>query len=361
MLRVYSIISMVIMAYVIFPGQTLADTQSLIQPSLTVSQEYTDNLFLTDEDEESEWITVVSPKLAYNVSGKDFNVDIAYAPGFTFYDDRDDLDSIRHRANLSISKQLGQHLTLRVTDVLTRTEEPYSRAERRKDRRDISELERETLRDLTDSTFENNREPRLSNTARTRLEYEFGPKDRIYVGYQHGLVEDDDPEESDSTRHIPEAGLRYWFTPHFGLDLSGSYTIADFTDDDKDRDPQDEDELRDRENDFDRWKGRARLIRNFSRFWDGYIQYIHTAMDFDDNGDEEGQGEGDYQVYEPSLGFDYRFSKIGSASLGLGYYYRDYDDDQDANDDDEAGFLIKKRILVIRILVSPFFMGLRLA
>jgi len=300
----------------VFSVQARADMVYTVQPSLTVSQEYTDNLFQTDDEEESEWITVVSPRLDLSLIGKDLQVELGYAPGFSFYNDNSEFDSVRHSGNLSIRKDLSRHLRLTVTDVLTRTEEPYTRGE-------LTLREGETLEEMIDYTVRQSREPRLTNTARTRLEYEFGPKSRAYAGYSYGIVEDDNPEESDSTRHVPQAGVTYWFGNHYGVDLSGSYTRADFSSDNELFEPDD---------DFDQWDGSLRLLRNFTRHLDGFVRYSHTAIDYE--GDRE-----DYQVYRPSIGIDYRFAERGSGSVGVSYYYQDYGDGPEARDD-ESGFLL---------------------
>ena len=79
-----------------------AEYRTTLQPSMTVSQEYTDNVDqLPDGLEESEWITVVSPSIALDVVGKTKGLNMSYTTGFTFYADRKEHDTIRQSGAMS--------------------------------------------------------------------------------------------------------------------------------------------------------------------------------------------------------------------------------------------------------------------
>ena len=98
-----------------------------LQPTISVSQEYTDNVnLLPDGFEESEWITVVSPSLALDVVGQTQGARLSYTPGFTYYAQNTEDSTIRHSAAFDAWKQLAKNLTLSWNNSFTRTEQPYS-------------------------------------------------------------------------------------------------------------------------------------------------------------------------------------------------------------------------------------------
>lgn len=311
------------MAAIVSAGalQAHAAYRTTLQPSLTVSQEHTDNVDqLPDGLEESEWITVISPSIALDVVGKTKGLNLSYTPGFTFYADRDENDTIRQSGSLSAWTQLAKHLELTWDNSYTRTEEPYE-----VDTLPLSPEDRQRL-DPVDYTFRREREPHSSYTSRLNLGYQFGQKDRADLGYRFRRTWDDNPGAEDSTEHSPFVNLSYWLNPHWGTEYTAEYTRGEFSGD---------------TDTFDEYTASVRLIRNFNRFVDGYVQYKHTVFD------RHGEGE-DYQIYDPSVGVDWRFARDGSLSLSVGYYIKDNEDSDNDSDlsisgDISKGFDISRR------------------
>lgn len=275
----------------------------LLSPSFQVQEQYTDNLFATDNNREEDWITLISAGLALQAQARTWELNLNYRPSYSFYQEYSEYDSLRHNAGLDFSKDFSKHLHFTLGDSFSRSEQPYDPA------RDVQPPDREDRpQQEADYTLRQGREPRSTNTARAGLDYQFGPRDRVYANYSLRHFWSDNPTEEDSVRSSPTLGLEYWFTSHFGFKADAGYTHGSFDDSE----------------DFNSYDGSLKLIRNFSRFLDGYIQYSHSRMNYSDE-------RADYDVYEPSAGFSYRFSKDGSFSLGLGYNIRD----EDNNDRDE--------------------------
>lgn len=279
---------------------------SFFQPGFQVSQEFTDNIYLTDNDKESEWITVISPQFSYEIQGKTSDLSLFYAPGFSFYSDHNEYNSIRHNLSLNGNKQLTKHLSFNLSERFSRTEEPYTRGEL-----PLTREEEESLQERIDYTLRQNREPHYNNDVQARLDYQFGEKDSVSLSYRYSILRDDNPDAEDSDRHSPSLNLSYWLTPHLGLQTGVSYTRGEFSDE---------------TDTFDEYEGDIRLIRNFSKFLDGFIEYSHTYLDY--KGDDN-----DYQVYDPSIGINYRFARDAFLTLGIGYYIQDEEDNEN-----ETGF-----------------------
>jgi hypothetical protein len=285
-------------AFVLAADGSHAQYRTFFAPSLSVSEEFTDNLFLTEENEESEFITVVSPRVSFILEGKRSNAELSYSPGFTFYQDNDELNSVRHSVSLSGSRQLTKRLSLSAADNFRRTEEPYTRGELTLD------PEAEKLEDVIDYTIRTEREPRYTNDAQIRMDYDFGRESSVYAQYSHRLYRDETPGAEDSDKHNPGVGFTYWPDAWNGFRGSASYTRGLFEEGTED---------------FHNWEGSFRYIRNLNRFWGGFFEYKHVYTNFE--GEEE-----DYHVYNPAVGTSYTFSEDASVELSVGYFLQDRED-----------------------------------
>ncbi len=106
-----------------------------LTPKLSVAEEYSDNVFLTEKDEEHDYITKISPELT---------VDFAFAPGsilslsyegdFRFYSEFDNFREDHHRGGLSWTGKTSKGSTFELgTKVQDSAFQPYSEEDRSKD------------------------------------------------------------------------------------------------------------------------------------------------------------------------------------------------------------------------------------
>jgi hypothetical protein len=58
----------------------------------------------------------------------------------------------------------------------------------------------------------------------------------------------------------------------------------------------------------------------------GFVAYRHTVLNYDDD------TEDDYQVYNPTIGVEKRFSENARISIGVGYYFQNNDESDDESD-----------------------------
>ena len=304
-----------------WPAQ--AAYRTTLQPSISVTEEYTDNVnLLPEEFEESEWITVVSPSLALQVQGKTQGLNLSYTPGFTYYAENNEDSTIRHSASLDAWKQLTKHLDLNINNSYSKTEQPYSA-----DTLALSTEEEERFRErYADYTRRQDREPHSSLTSHVSLGYQFGQKDSADLGYRYRRHWEETQDSEDSTEHSPYLNVSYWIAPHWGTEYSLEYTRGEFSGD---------------TDTFDEWTGSVSLIRNLNRFWDAHVSYTHTIMDY--HGETE-----DYQIYDPAAGLSWRFAPDGSVSLSLGYYIQDNEETENDSDlsfsgDINKGFDLSQR------------------
>jgi len=285
--------------------------QATFIPRISVNEEYTDNVFLTDKNKEHDYITTISPGFTAQILGKNSGAEISYDAGYSMYDEYDKYDGWRHDARFSGWVDMAKNTRLEVSDSFLYTEDPLTDS-------DIA-MSRATDPDvLIDSTIRRSRQTYYTNTAGINLIHQFGRADSFNIGFIHSFLENDDSDYEDNERYNPYAGLTFWFAPEWGLNMNGSYTKGEFDDSD----------------DLDGWYGSARLIKRFSRHLDGFVQYAHTAVEYDGNSE-------DFQVYNPSAGFIYALSSDTSLSFEMGYAVLDGEDSDSESAASGIGTLTK--------------------
>ena len=61
--------------------------QVTFSPRFSITEEYTDNLFLSEDDEEDEFITVVSAGFTGAITGRNTGLEISYDPAYSIYEE----------------------------------------------------------------------------------------------------------------------------------------------------------------------------------------------------------------------------------------------------------------------------------
>ena len=299
---------------VLFTASSVFAFQATFLPRISLTEEYTDNLYLSEDNEEDEFITIISLGFTTELLWQHGGIELSYDPACVLYHEFSENDTWRHTALFYGWADLTRNNRLEVRDAFRRTEDPFAEEE-------IMGLRSEDPAIEADPTLRTTREPYWTNTASVRFTNRFGEDDSFYLEYAYGILENEDETLEDNTRHIPSAGLTYWFTPKWGSEIILSYTKAEY-----DREDEFVDEPSD---DFEQANGSIRLIKRFTRQFEGYLAYSHTYVDFETT-------EEDYQIYNPSIGFDYSVAQDISVSADVGYFFQD-NDKRAGNIDDESG------------------------
>ncbi|PQP32944.1 hypothetical protein C6A36_01810, partial [Desulfobacteraceae bacterium SEEP-SAG10] len=100
----------------VFPDTGGADEFKLI-PSISVREEYNDNILYTSSDEIDDWITTISPGLELVERTEQLNLNLSATVSPFFYADHSDFDDVnqnyRARGSYQISELLGVNATAR--------------------------------------------------------------------------------------------------------------------------------------------------------------------------------------------------------------------------------------------------------
>jgi hypothetical protein len=271
-----------------------------LTPRASVSEEYTTNVFLDPDDEKDDFITIVSAGFTAELLGANKGIALSYDPAYAYYKEYDENNSWRHFAILDGWMDLDQYNRLEFRNEFLQSEDPLTRDEI------------ETIRDPDrvrpeDTTVRRRGRTYYTNAARATFSHQFGASDFVAPGFNYIIRRDDDPDATDSDDYNPFVTLTYWFTPQYGSETRMDFTRGEFDGDDVDD-----------ESDFNEIRGTGRLIRRFTRWLDGFVEYTHTDRNFD--GDDE-----DYQIYEPAVGVRYEIPENTFLEGRVGYYYQDPD------------------------------------
>jgi hypothetical protein len=270
-------------------------------PGMSVSTEYTDNLYLSQKNGEHDIVTVFSPTFLLEVTERRNGMALSYSPGYSLYEEWSDNNAWRHNLNFFGWVDITEHTRLEIDDAFLRTEDPL-------DEEDVYSPDGEPLVEL-DGTTERNREPYYTNIGRINLAHQFGEEDSFFLQYVHRLRRSDDPEDEDHNGHNPSIGMTYWFTPRWGVETEAGYTTTHYSGGD----------ALDESDDFEEWDGSLRLIRRFTHQLEGFVRYEYSTTDYDDL-------EEDYSVHNGTTGFIYDPSENRHISFDIGYWKQDYDD-----------------------------------
>lgn len=275
-----------------------AGAVTTITPSLTISEEYTDNVDQDATGEREEFITVISPRISLNMQEQRYQASFSYSPGFTLYHREEDSDTVRHNANALISAQLTRQTELTLTESFVQTDEPRTTLD-----------EDEVYGEWVDPTLRRGRETWYSNTAGVSLNHRFGEEDSFGLGYRHRMLENDDPLIEDSQRHTTYANLAYWFSAAYGFSADASYERGLF-------DSGDQGLFEAANDDLKEYRGTIKAIHRLDRHFRYFLRYTHTKTEYDGL-------TPDYTIYDPGIGFSWIINPTTTLDFDIGYFWQD--------------------------------------
>ena len=303
-------ISIVLLIAALFHTPMAFSAQFIFTPRVSAEGEYSDNVFLTNDDTENDFITTLSAGFTAGLLGRTSGLELSFDPGYVFYQDFTENDTWRLPASLTAWATPSRSTRLEFRDDFLRTEDPVAR--------DRITAEGERVEETGDTTVRRGREPYYRNRARVDASHRFGREDRVYAGFLYGLLRNDDDQVEDNDEYRPSAGLDYWFTQKFGGQFFGEFTRGEFS--------KRSDFVGEPTSDFDNWLGTLRFLGRMTRHFSLFFQYDQVYRDFDR------EAESDYIVYAPSAGFTYDITEDMYLRLGGGYYWQDFKNDKNQED-----------------------------
>jgi hypothetical protein len=283
--------------------------QYKFKPRVSATETYTDNVFRTENNTESDYITTVGAGGTLEILSQTNGMRLDAVPQFVTYKDNSRDNTWRLPATLDIWSNFSERTRLEIFDRFLRDDDPDA------DRPVIRDEDGEIIAP-GDETVKRGRSVYYTNYATARVRHRFGRDDSVYARFLQSFRRENQRNGNDNDRFAPSAGLNYWFGPKWGTAINAVYTDARF----------------DNSNDYKDIAGTFQLNRRFTRHFQLFGRYGYANRDNDGN-------VNDYQVHAPSAGFSYDLAKDSRISFGGGYYYQDVD-----GDNDQEGFFFNSDV-----------------
>ena len=285
-----------------------------IVPTLTVTEEYTDNYFQTGTDPFEEWTTSYELGFSVGFLNKRSQIYLEYNPEYTDYKNLNERDGLDHNASLSAACQVTRHTSAKA-DISYDGHDGNNTGEswEHSASASVDSQLTKTVKTSLGYDYSNSFDQQLrtgeykehqTNKASASIRKAFGPQNSIGANFSY---ETDDYKNSDVDEYEsyePSAFLNYWFTRRDGFETNLEYEDRKFD--------------TAAGNDFETIAGDIRYIRKFNRHLDGYVKYRHYISN---------KKDGDYVIYHPSAGVDWGITEDSGVSIGAGILFYDRDND----------------------------------
>jgi len=304
--------SFIAIVFVAFIASPALSAQFTLTPRASVSQEYTDNVFLTEDDKEDDWITGVSLGMTAEMMERTWGASLSYDPEYRTYAGSSFEDTWRHLGTFNAWADLSRNSRIELDDRLLSTEDPISNE-------NIAEIRTAEPGVVIDPAIRRTRNTYLRNNADVSFTHTYAERSSFDLGYNYGILRNDAGVEEgfeDNDQHTARAGLSHWFSPQWGADADITYDMVDY-------------ELSD---DRERLLAAVGIRYAFSRALTGFVRYSHSVVQY------EGATE-DAKTYNPSAGIEYDIAEDINFLLEVGYFINDFD-----LREDESGATVDSRL-----------------
>ncbi len=266
---------------------------SKFHPYITVQEEYNDNILLTNRNKIDDFITTVNAGLRFSaLSEKNYGIDLDFAAGFVYYAKRHFLENYYYFSPLGRVNAwyaVTPTLTFRVSDYLTQSyaarEQLYT----------ANALPNQFLL----STQIGDQGIFIRNVFEPSVDYGFTKDGIISVLYRNNIYHNFSHLYEDSMENTINPKLTYWFDIRNGIALEYTLTFGQF----------------ERSPDLLTNGARARYTHRFNPMTSIFGEYYYQRQDFESPGI-------DYDVHNPSLGIEYKFSPTLTGTAQGGYFWQ---------------------------------------
>ncbi len=296
---------------------------SQITPTLTITEEYDDNLLRTDSNKKEEFTTSYELGFTIGFLDKRSQVFLNYNPEYVDHKNFNDRDGFENNVSLTGNFQPTKHTSIS-TDLSydghtgNHTGNSWEHTasislDSRLTKYTSLTLSQEYAKSFDQQVRTGNYREHEINTSSAGITKQFGKRNSMGMDFTYEFDNYNTPDADEYTKYAPSGFITYWLTPLNGLETTFEFEKTNFTTSSV--------------NDIKTWDGSIRYIRKYSKHFDWYLEYEHSLSQRD---------SGDHEVFHPSVGFDWQVSKDSGISLGLGALINQWDNE---NDDTTNPFL----------------------
>ena len=317
------LLTLLVLALVVAAENAAMAAQFLFTPRATVTERFSDNIYLTKNDKEDDFITTPTVGFTLELPGQGTGFLLSYDGGYNFYAKNDENDGWQHNALGSFWHNFTRETRLDLNNSFLYTQDPLGN-------QDVVN-QQGTVVAPGDFTRRTGLNTYYRNYSTARLTHQFGPENSTYAQFIYGFLKNDSDQYQDSQEISPSVGMTYWFSTWTGIELEGDYLRGLYSGGQAAANTQDGTD----QDDFNEVSGRVRLNHRLSPNYGIFEQYRQIYRNYDGNQagqaqqGTDGQQNLDYMVYAPSVGVFYQFDPTLTASLGVGYYYQQVQNGKD--------------------------------
>ncbi|MEN8210819.1 MAG: hypothetical protein ABFR31_03810, partial [Thermodesulfobacteriota bacterium] len=318
-----TLIISVVLSMICFSTPVFSRTVIQNIPSTTISEEYSDNYFTSENNKQEEFITTVAFGFSVGFLNKKSKIYLEYTPEFKKYQNLNNRDGFEHNVNLDGEFRLSKFTQLNAgfnytTEDATLVGGSWDNSVYLSG---TSQLTKNTLFSFSETYSQSFDEQQRTgrylehnvNKTSASISNQFGKRDRAGLNFSYEFDDYKNSDADEYTKYSPSAFITYWFTPLNGVDSNVAYESTDF-----DNSPDDSID------DIDTYSGHIRYLRKFSEHFDGYLKYRHTFSERD---------SGDHTIHHPSVGFDWQITDDSGISIGVGLLFSEWDNENSNSTD----------------------------
>jgi len=295
-----------------FVHADISDILLNFYPYITAQEEYSTNIFLSpNQSKLDDYITTVTPGLAFRtLKAGAYWIDLDVNGGYNYYAKNHDFSYWSAFGRLDTWYALTPALTFRLRDSLVRSD---AVRENLYDSNSLYNAEGQYIGDtLPDqylsSTIRGVQAIYVRNVVEPSLEYRFGRENLASLRYRNNIYRNqDDTLYEDSTENTINPLVNYWFDINNGITVEYILTFGQFQ-----RSPN-----------LIGHEIRDRYTYRFNPKLSVFGEYIFIRDDFERPGV-------DYDIHNPSLGIEYKFSPTLIGTLQGGYFWNLGADDSES-------------------------------
>ena len=293
MLRSKFLHSVIVISLIFFPS--LASGKWSLTPRIYVEGQYDDNLFLTERNEQDDFITTISPGVNLQYETPTALIDLDYEFRRNLYSDFSELDYSAHRARADAYKDFVSWFSAGIREVFIRDEDPIELI-------GLTEFESPSIRI-------GRRDRYTRNIVEPWATVRFGENRSIRIGYRNHILRNDRKDIADQDENAGNALLTFRFNIHNGIEIFYEHLNIEY---DETFPP-----TFDKDHDGDEIRGRYTYY--FNPKISAFVEYRYWHRDFE----SESFFFFDYEVHNPTLGFTWDLYQNVTLSASGGYSVRD--------------------------------------
>ena len=286
-MRKVHLLTLLVLILVVAAENAAMAAQLLFTPRAAVTEKYSDNIFLTNNDKKDDFITTPTVGFTLELPGQTTGLSLSYDGGYNFYAQHDENDGWQHNALGSFWHNFTRDTRLDFNNSFLYTKDPLSN-------RDVVNQQGNVVAPGDFSSRQGlNTYYRDYSTA--RLTHQFGPENSTYAQFIYGFLKNNSDQFQDSQEISPSVGMTYWWSTWTGIELEGDYLRGLYSGGQGATNTQDGTD----QDDFNQVSGRVRLNHRLSPHFGIFEQYRQIYRNYD--GNQAGQTQTGRRPAEPGL------------------------------------------------------------